>query len=97
MLRPLPFALALLATAQAFAQPPAEWPAYGGDLGGTRFSPLEEINRQNITDLKVAWTFRTGDLDHSDQFRAKAAFESTPIMVDGTLYLRGQNTLFCIR
>jgi quinoprotein glucose dehydrogenase len=76
-----------LAAAQAFAQAPAEWAAYGGDLGGTRYSPLEEINRQNVAGLKVAWTFRTGDLDRSAGFRAKAAFESTPLMVDGTLYL----------
>ncbi len=87
MLRPIGLAIAFLAALPVFAQAPAEWVAYGGDLGGTRFSPLDEINRQNVAGLKVAWTFRTGDLDRSDVFRAKAAFECTPLMVDGTLYV----------
>ena len=38
-----------------------EWPAYGRDAGGQRYSPLTAINRQNVAGLKVAWTFRTGD------------------------------------
>lgn len=87
MLRPLGLACAVLAAVSVFAQPPADWPAYGGDPGGTRFSALDQINRENVSKLSVAWTFRTGDLDRSQNFRDKAAFESTPIMVDGTLYL----------
>jgi len=87
VLGPLGLAFAFLAAVSVVAQSPGEWPVYGGDPGGTRFSPLEEINRKNVATLQRAWTFRTGDLDRSDQFRARAAFESTPIMVDGTLYL----------
>ena len=83
---PISFFCACIAVA-AFAQPATEWPAYGGDAGGTRYSMLDEIDRANVASLKVAWTFRTGDLDRSDIFRAKAAFECTPIMVDGTLYV----------
>jgi len=60
VLRTSAFALAVLASIQTFAQQPAEWPAYGGDLGGTRFSSLDEINRKNVANLKVAWTFRAG-------------------------------------
>ena len=41
---------------------PADWPAYGRTQGGVRYSPLTQINDQNVKDLKVAWTFRTGDL-----------------------------------
>ncbi|MFP5354747.1 MAG: hypothetical protein ACLGIK_06265, partial [Gemmatimonadota bacterium] len=40
----------------------AEWPAYGGDAGGSRFSPLSQIDRSNVAMLQVAWTFNTGEL-----------------------------------
>ncbi|MEX0733640.1 MAG: pyrroloquinoline quinone-dependent dehydrogenase [Steroidobacteraceae bacterium] len=62
-----------------------DWPAYGRDPGGTRYSPLTDINRSNIKSLEVAWTFRTGHLGiETDR---KPRFETTPIVVDGTLYL----------
>ena len=65
-----------------------EWPAYGNDAGGMRFSPLTQINAQNVKQLTVAWTFRTGELEQYKGTDAaeKAAFEATPIMVDGMLY-----------
>jgi quinoprotein glucose dehydrogenase len=63
-----------------------EWPHYGGDPGGSRFSPLTQINRTNIRQLKVAWIYHTGDLSDGAKHPRKSAFEATPIMVDGTLY-----------
>jgi quinoprotein glucose dehydrogenase len=66
-----------------------EWLAYARDPGGMRHSPLTQINRDNVGQLKVAWTFRTGELDlyKGTKFPVgKVAFEATPIMVDGTLY-----------
>jgi quinoprotein glucose dehydrogenase len=65
-----------------------EWPAYGNDAGGMRFSPLTQVNPQNVKQLTVAWTFRTGELEQYKGTDAaeKAAFEATPIMVDGTLF-----------
>jgi quinoprotein glucose dehydrogenase len=60
------------------------WPEYGGDAGGTRYSALTQITRANVTQLRVAWTYRTGDVPTKKQL---AAFEATPILVDGTLYL----------
>ncbi len=63
-----------------------EWPAYGRDPGGQRFSPLSAINRQNVASLKIAWTFRTGDAYQPKQSRP-TAFEATPIYVDGTIFL----------
>lgn len=65
----------------------AEWPVYAFDAGGTRRSPLRAIHSENVTRLRVAWTARTGeDLSRrgGDQ---KAAFEATPLMVDGVLYV----------
>ena len=68
-------------------KPDAEWPAYGRDGGGERYSPLSQINRDNVKNLRVAWTFRTGALDVKGRSAKNAAFEATPILVDGTLYL----------
>jgi quinoprotein glucose dehydrogenase len=63
-----------------------EWPVYGHDPGGQRFSPLSEINRQNVASLQIAWTYRTGDAYQPEHDRP-TAFEATPLYVDGTLYL----------
>jgi quinoprotein glucose dehydrogenase len=72
----------------AGAGPPApagEWPAYGHDPLGSRFSPLTQINRENVARLTLAWTYRTGEAGVHTQQPAK--FEATPLMVDATLYL----------
>jgi len=67
--------------------PPSDWPAYGRDAGGSRYSPLKQINRDNVKNLKVAWTYRTGAEEVNSVAKKNAAFESTPILVDGLLYL----------
>jgi len=79
--------LGLVSHASAQAKPEAGWPNYGNDGGGTRYSPAAQINRTNVTQLKVAWTHRTGALPHDEELDKKAAFEATPIMVDGKLFL----------
>ena len=63
------------------------WTAYGGDDGGTRYSPLRQITRANVTKLRVAWSYRTGALEPSTALNDKAAFEATPVLIEGTLYL----------
>ena len=69
------------------ARPPAGWPAYGGDAGGRRYSPLEEITPANVARLEVAWTYRTGDVsDGRGNVASTSAFQATPILADGTLY-----------
>jgi quinoprotein glucose dehydrogenase len=60
-----------------------EWTQVGHDLAGTRFSPLEQISPENVSGLKVAWTYRTGP---SPQ-REKASLEVTPINIGGSVYL----------
>lgn len=65
----------------------AEWPYYGGDAGGSRYSPLGEIDRSNVSALHVAWEYHTGDVSDGSDNRRKSAFETTPIVVDGTMYL----------
>src|SRR5271170_1151702 len=63
-----------------------EWPNYGNDPGGMRYSPLSDINRENVAKLKVAWIFHTGDISDGSHDRRRSGFEATPILVDGTLY-----------
>ena len=59
-----------------------EWPTYGGDLGNTRYSPLDQITRDNFKNLQVAWRFKTDNLGP----RLETNLESTPLMVKGVLY-----------
>ncbi|MCW5714996.1 MAG: membrane-bound PQQ-dependent dehydrogenase, glucose/quinate/shikimate family [Bauldia sp.] len=65
-----------------------DWAAYGRTTRGTRYSPLAAITPENVANLEVAWTFRTGDLNEPD---SSAAFQATPLEVDGTLYLCTQH------
>ena len=65
----------------------AEWPNYGNDPGGMRYSPLTQINRDNVSKLKVAWVYHTGDVSDGKKYPRRSEFESTPIFIDGTLYL----------
>ena len=65
----------------------ADWPFYGGDAGGTRYSTLREINRSNVAQLKVAWEYHTGDVSDGSDGRPKSAFETTPVVANGTMYL----------
>lgn len=69
----------------ALAQPGAddfEWPSYGGDLGHTRYAPLDQIDASNFGSLELAWRFSTLNLGPTPEYR----FQSTPVMVDGVLY-----------
>ena len=84
-------ALITIATCSpAFAQsavPTAQWPNYGNDPGGQRYSPLNQINQQNVGQLKLAWTYHTGDVSDGTHAKRKSAFENTPIVIDGTMYI----------
>ncbi|THD60981.1 pyrroloquinoline quinone-dependent dehydrogenase [Phenylobacterium sp.] len=66
-----------------------EWGAYGRDPQGTRFSPLTQINAGNVASLKPAWTFHTGDISDGKAKGGgpRSGFETTPLMLDGRLYL----------
>jgi quinoprotein glucose dehydrogenase len=65
----------------------ADWPYYGGDAGGSRYSPLTHIDKSNVAKLKVAWEYHTGDVSDGSGNRRKSAFEATPIVADGVMYL----------
>jgi quinoprotein glucose dehydrogenase len=79
--------LGLAPNSSAQAKPEAGWPNYGNDGGGARYSVAAQIDRANVAQLKVAWTYRTGALPHDEELDKKAAFEATPILVDGKLFL----------
>lgn len=64
-----------------------EWPHYGRDAGGSRWSPLQQIDKSNVSELRVAWQFRTGELGQDARHGNKLTFEATPVLWRGTLYL----------
>jgi len=64
-----------------------DWPVYGHDAGGMRYSPLADITRANVSRLQVAWTFHTGNISTGRGFQPRSGFEATPIVVEGTMYL----------
>src|SRR4051794_10273179 len=58
-----------------------DWPNTGNDKAGQRYSPLDQINRENVKGLTVAWTYNTGDADTG------TTIECTPVVVDGVMYV----------
>jgi len=64
-----------------------EWPYYGGDQAGSKYSSLSEINRENASKLKPVWEWRTGEKVLERYKTFPGVFEVTPLMVNGTLYL----------
>jgi quinoprotein glucose dehydrogenase len=80
--------------APAHAAPPhrrldddAQWAHYGGDAGGTRQAESRQITPENVSQLEIAWTYRTGELGVGFVKADKLSFEATPILIDDTLYL----------
>ena len=82
------FLAALAMTLQAKSQAAKDWPQYGGDRAGTKYSRLDQIDRSNVKRLKEAWIFHTEEpLDTSTSLTARDAFECTPLVVRGVMYL----------
>ena len=73
--------LSLTAAAQTGAKN-GEWPTYGGDLGNTRYSALDQINASNFNKLQIAWRLKTENFGPEPEYK----FETTPLMVKGVLY-----------
>lgn len=64
-----------------------DWPQYGRDVQGTRYLPASAITPDNVQRLEVAWTYRTGEAGAAYATKKPSAFETTPVVVDGTMYL----------
>jgi quinoprotein glucose dehydrogenase len=85
MNRSLLYLLVLISCNSLQADQPSskDWIAVGGDRGAQRFSSLDQINRDNVSQLKVAWTFQTGELNRQRQ----KTIECTPLIIDGAMYI----------
>ncbi len=68
------------------AQTNTDWPMYAGDLAGTRYSKLTQINTANVAQLAPAWTYALG----------AAGSEATPIVVNGRMYLPSGNSVVAL-
>ncbi len=95
------FGLALAAceppVAIDFSGPTANWPEYGNDKGGMRFSPLTQITAANVGALKLAWSYRHGDISDGSDGTSRTSFNATPIVVDGGLYFcTGKNRVIAL-
>jgi quinoprotein glucose dehydrogenase len=65
-----------------------EWIDYGGDRGGLRYAPLADIGPANVARLEIAWVHHSGDVsDGRSGVPSTSAYEVTPILVDGSLFL----------
>jgi len=91
------FAVGLLALAACSprpapiaAAPDVDWPFYGSDAGGQRFSSAAQITPANVRGLKVAWTYSTGEMARHPEAIERAAFENTPILAGGRLFVCSQ-------
>src|SRR5438132_12581940 len=70
-------ALAFADASGAASEANSDWPAYLGDKGRSLYSPLRQINRSNVAQLKVAWTYDTGD---------KGEYQANNLIIAGVLY-----------
>ena len=67
---------------------PFEWTAYGGDGHGQRYVPLAQVTPQNVSQLELAWSFRTDELGPGfDRAKDVLTFEATPLLIGDTLYV----------
>ena len=80
---------------KGIAQSSNDWPMYGHDGGSSRYSPLTDVNTQNVANLKRAWTFHMAPASPASPTPAtglaarlrQRRTETTPLMVDGVLFL----------
>jgi alcohol dehydrogenase (cytochrome c) len=69
------------------AATPGNWLSYNGDYSGRRYSPLSEINANNVAQLRAQWVFHSSNSDH---------LETTPLVVNGTMFLTSANDVFAL-
>jgi quinoprotein glucose dehydrogenase len=65
-----------------------EWSQYGGDAGGTKYSPLDQINASNVSKLQIVWRWKTSSLGQPPDYN----WEVTPLMIGDTLYFTAGTT-----
>ena len=63
-----------------------QWPSYGYDVAGTRYSPLSQINPGNVSQLRRAWTFHLGE----------SGSEDTPLIIDSIMYITASDGIYAV-
>jgi quinoprotein glucose dehydrogenase len=87
MLKPMTaLIVAAMAGALAPAPPEVDWPFYGGDPAGTKYSPLADITASTVSRLQVAWEWKTGEKALPAHGTRPGNFQTTPLMIDNVLY-----------
>ena len=67
-----------------------EWRSYAGEVGGSKYSPLDQIGPANVQDLRVAWRWRSVDHELADadpELQFNPTLQATPLMIDGRLFM----------
>src|SRR5438093_840324 len=77
-----PYSLFILAAIVAAEAQTTDWPAYLGNEERSHYSTLAQINAANVHELKIAWTYRAGELNPS----ARSEMECNPLVIDGVMY-----------
>lgn len=70
----------------------SDWSHYGGDQGGTRFSELTQVNRSNVSELRIAWQVRTGAAERRGPLLGASQFQATPIITPAAA---GNSVVIC--
>ena len=81
------YGTALSTVVSAQSPDASDWGFYGGDAFGQHYSSLDQIKRDNVANLAVAWTYRTGELGEGFARSSKLTFEATPVLAFELLYL----------
>jgi quinoprotein glucose dehydrogenase len=76
------FGLLMIGGPAALAQTVMDWPTYTGDISGSKYKPLDQINAANFSKLEVAWRFKTDNIGNRPEFK----LEGTPLEVGGVVY-----------
>ncbi len=76
----------------AFPAMADDWRAYGGDDGGSHYSAHTQINKDNVGDLELAWTYQTGELEERPERKQASSLHSTPILLPDEA---GGTLVFC--
>lgn len=90
------FATTIAVVAAQAPEPRTEWRYYGGNKGFTRYSALDQINRDNVKNLRIAWRRPAVNDKMIAAFpdtRPNAYLRATPIMIDGVLYTQDAHGL----
>ena len=79
--------VAVLMLAISAERRPVDWPFWGGDPGSGHYSALTEVNIRNVSELRQAWTWKTGETELKEYATRPGMFENTPLTIDNVMYV----------